>query len=102
MRSGLAGSGKALKKVAEQHVFFIDPIGHRQLAHSRSRSVGPKSLDDPGRMRGREGETNKGVEIEAQLAAQNKRLGGAEPGGFGKARGGNQAARTPSRNRTGP
>jgi hypothetical protein len=68
MRSGLAASGKALKQVAEQHVFFIDPIGHRQLAHSRSRPVGPKSLDDPGPMRGRECETNKGVEIEAQLA----------------------------------
>jgi hypothetical protein len=35
-------------------------------------------------MRGQECETNKGVEIEAQLEGQNKRLGGAEPGGFGK------------------
>jgi hypothetical protein len=35
-------------------------------------------------MRGRECETNKGVEIEVQLAGQNKRFGGAEPGGFGK------------------
>jgi hypothetical protein len=61
MRSGLAASGKALKQVAEQHVFFIDAIGHRQLAHSRSRPVGPKSLDHPVRMRGRECETNEGA-----------------------------------------
>jgi hypothetical protein len=35
-------------------------------------------------MRGRECKTDKGVEIEAQLAGQNERLGSAEPGGFGE------------------
>ena len=64
-------------------MFVINPVGHRQLAHSRSCAVDPEPLDNPG-VRGRECETNKGIEVETQLAGQNNCFGSAEPGGFGE------------------
>ena len=61
-------------------MLIIDTMRHRQLAQRRFCPADAESLNDPGRMRGRECEAGKGRKIEAELAWQSKAFGSVELG----------------------
>ena len=56
-------------------MFVIDPVGHRQRAHSRSCAVDPEPLDNSGSVRGRECETDYWLRVFRLIGLACKVLG---------------------------